>query len=102
MALRDNVGSNALLAAAIICGALILSWSSPRTSPQYQLAASGNAIVRLDTDSGALIACDLQTCHQIQGAAPKQTLNPITNVFNSIRGNVEQRQIEDHSKKQER
>jgi len=99
MALHDNVGGNALLAAAIICGALILSWGSPSSVPHYQLAASGNAIVRLDTDSGALIACDLQACHQIQAAAPKQTLNPITNVFNNVRSKVEQRQIEDHSKK---
>ena len=99
MALRDSVGSNALLAAAIICGALILSWGSSSSAPRYQLAASGNEIVRLDTDSGALIACDLQTCHQIQAAAPKQTLNPITNVFNNVRSNVEQKQIEGHSKK---
>lgn len=99
MALRDDVGSNALLAAAIICGALILSWGSSSPVPHYQLVASGNAIVRLDTDSGALVACDLQACHPIQAAAPKQTLNPITNVFNNVRSNVEQRQIEDHSKK---
>jgi len=99
MALRDNVGSNALLAAAIICSALILSWGSPSSAPRYQVAASGNEIVRLDTDSGSLIACDLQKCHQIQAAAPKQTLNPITNVFKNVRSNVEQRQIEDNSKK---
>lgn len=99
MALRDNIGSNALLAASIICGSLILSWGSPSSVPHYQLAASGAAIVRLDTRSGALIACDLQACHQIQPATPKQTLNPITNVFNNVRSNVEQRQIEDHSKK---
>jgi hypothetical protein len=100
MALRDNVGSNALLAAAIIGAALILSWGSLSPAPRYQLAASGNEIVRLDTDSGALIACDLQACHQIQAAAPKQTSNPIANVFNNVRSNVEQKQIEDHSKKQ--
>jgi len=45
MALRDNVGSNALLAAAIVCGALILSWGSPSSIAHDQLAASGNEIV---------------------------------------------------------
>lgn len=99
MALRDNVGSNALLAAAIICGALILTWNSSSSVPRYQLATSGNAIVRLDTDSGALIACDLQACHQIEAAAPGQSLNPLANVFNNVRSKVEQRQIEDQTKK---
>ena len=99
MTLRDNVGGSVLLAAAIVCGALILSWGSPRPGPHYQLAASGNAIVRLDTDSGALIACDLQACHRIQAPAAAQTLNPITNVFNNVRSDVEQKQIEDRTKK---
>jgi len=100
MALRDNVGSNGLLAAAIIVAALILSWGSPSSALRYQLAASGNEIVRLDTNSGALIVCDERACHQIQAAASKQTSNPLTNVFNNVRSNVEQRQIEDQSKKQ--
>lgn len=99
MALRDNFGSNALLAAAIVCGALILSWGSSSPPPHYQLAASGNEIIRLDTNNGAMIACDLQACHQIEAAAPKQTLNPLSNVFNNVRTNVEQRQIEDRTKK---
>ena len=98
MALRDNVGGNVLVAAAIVCGALILSWRSPTSEPRYQLAASGSAIVRLDTESGALIACDLQTCHQIQ-AASVQTGNPITNVFNNVRSEVAQKEIEDRAKK---
>lgn len=98
MALRDKVGSNVLVAAAIVCGALILSWRSPTSEPRYQLAASGNAIVRLDTESGALIACDLQTCHQIRAPAPAQTGNPITNVLNNVRSKVEQKEIDDRSK----
>jgi cytochrome c2 len=99
MALRDNVGSNVLVAAAIVCGALILSWRSPTSEPRYQLAASGSTIVRLDTESGALIACDQQICHQIQAPAPAQTGNPITNVFNNVRSKVEQKEIEDRAKK---
>lgn len=98
MALRDNVGSNALLAGAIVCGALILSWRAPTSEPHYQIASSGNAIVRLDTENGAMIECDLHACHPIQVAAPAQTANPVTNVFNNVRSKLEQRQI-DQAKK---
>lgn len=99
MALRDNGGSNVLVAAAIILGALILSWRSPASDSHFQLAASGNTIVRLDTESGALIACNLQACHQIEAPAPAQTGNPIANVFNNVRSKVEQKEIEDRTKK---
>lgn len=94
MALRDNVGSNALLAGAIVCGALILSWGAPTSKPHYEIASSGTAIVRLDTESGAMIECDLQACHQIQAPAPAHTGNPVTNVFNNVRSKVEQKEIE--------
>lgn len=99
MALRDSLGSTSLLAAAIIFGALILTWNSSTPAPHYALAASGNAIVRLDTESGAMISCDQQICHQIEAAAPSKTLNPLTNVFRNVKSNVEQREIEDQAKK---
>ena len=55
----------ALIAAAIVAAALILSWAMPGP-PRYQIAASGAGVARLDTDSGELIACDMRQCARIQ------------------------------------
>lgn len=51
----------ALIAAAIVAASLIFYWGMPAT-PRYQLAASGSAVVRMDTDSGEMVACDMQRC----------------------------------------
>ena len=81
MAERDDrgiSGGNGLLAAAIVAAALILSWSSSGSEPRYQLAATDNGVVRMDTDSGALIACDLQRCRPIEAPARAKTFGPLT------------------------
>jgi len=44
------------IALAIIAAAFILAWASPNPVPRYQLAAGGGSVVRLDTDSGAILA----------------------------------------------
>jgi hypothetical protein len=36
------------------------------SAPRYQLAGSGGSVVRMDTDSGELIACDKQGCVEVQ------------------------------------
>ena len=38
-----------LIAGSILGAALILSWGMPRSTPKYQLAASGDMIVRLNS-----------------------------------------------------
>ncbi|HJU77191.1 MAG TPA: hypothetical protein VJ597_04600 [Sphingomicrobium sp.] len=81
MAERDDRGStsgNGLLAAAIVAAALIISWSSGSSEPRYQLAATDNGVVRMDTDSGALLACDLQRCRPIESPARAKTFGPLT------------------------
>jgi hypothetical protein len=60
------VGGGALIAGAIVAAALILSWSKSSSAPKYQLAGGGSAVVRMDTDSGELIACDKQGCVAVQ------------------------------------
>src|SRR5262245_60929626 len=47
----------AIIAAAIVGAALILSWGNSQSEPRYQIASSGDGVVRMDTDSGELIAC---------------------------------------------
>jgi hypothetical protein len=78
MAERDTgrfpQGSGAI-AAAIVVAALILAWGSPK-EPRFQIAGSGNGFVRLDTDSGELIACDLQQCRRIEEPLRAKTWGP--------------------------
>ncbi|MFL6763941.1 MAG: hypothetical protein ACJ8FO_01955 [Sphingomicrobium sp.] len=73
---RTDRGS-AIIAAAIIGAALILSWSNSSSAPRYQLAATAGAAIRMDTDSGALIACDVQRCVQIQQPDRAKMLAPL-------------------------
>lgn len=54
-----------LIAGAIVGAALILSWGMPRSTPKYQLAASGDMIVRMNTESGTMIACTPQRCARV-------------------------------------
>ena len=64
----------ALIAGAIVAASLILSWGLSGSQPRYQLAASGNAIVRMDTDSGELIACTTAGCSRVQPPDRAKTL----------------------------
>jgi hypothetical protein len=61
-----RVSGSALVAGAIVAAALILSWGMSGAKPKYELAGTGSSVVRMDTDSGELIACDKQGCTEIQ------------------------------------
>lgn len=67
-----------IIAAAIIGAALILSWGMSSSEPRYQLAASGSTVVRMDTDSGELIACSQQSCARVQPPDRAKTFGPLT------------------------
>lgn len=68
---------NGVIAAAIVLAALILSWGSSSSQPRYQIAGSGSMVVRLDTDSGALLGCDAQGCRQIEEPMREKVLGPL-------------------------
>jgi hypothetical protein len=74
---RRDRGSG-IIAAAIVGAALILSWGMSRSEPRYQLASSGEAVIRMDTDSGELIACNTQRCSQVQPPDRAKTFGPLT------------------------
>jgi hypothetical protein len=67
-----------IIAAAIVGAALILSWGMSRSEPRYQLESAGDAVVRMDTDSGELIACNAQRCSRVQPPARAKTFGPLT------------------------
>jgi hypothetical protein len=67
-----------IIAAAIVGAALILSWGMGRSEPRYQLASAGDSVVRMDTDSGELIACNAQRCSKIEQASRARTFGPLT------------------------
>ena len=71
---RDRPSGSALIAAAIVAASLILYWGMPGSGPRYQLAGSGSAVVRLDTDSGEMIACDASRCARIMEPDRAKTL----------------------------
>lgn len=64
----------ALIAAAIVLASLILYWGMPGSPPHYQLAATGSAVARLDTDSGEIIACDARHCTRLTEPDRAKTL----------------------------
>ena len=74
---RVNRGS-AIIAAAIVGAALILSWGISGGEPRYQLASSGDGVVRMDSDSGEMIACNAQACSRIEQASRAKTFGPLT------------------------
>ena len=74
---RRNRGS-AFIAAAILGAALILSWGKSNSEPRYQLASSGDAVVRMDTDSGEMIACNAQRCNRVRPPDRAKTFGPLT------------------------
>ena len=57
---------------------MILSWGKPDSEPRYQLASSGDGVVRMDTDSGEMIACNAQRCSSVQPPARASTFGPLT------------------------
>lgn len=68
----------AIIAAAIIGAAFILSWGVSRDEPRYQLASSGDGVVRMDMDSGEMIACNAQRCSRIEPPSRAKTFGPLT------------------------
>ncbi|MFL6753181.1 MAG: hypothetical protein ACJ8FL_08185 [Sphingomicrobium sp.] len=72
---RADRGS-VLIAASVIGAALILSWGLSSGAPRYQLAASGETVVRMDTDSGELIACNQQRCARVEPPDRAKMLGP--------------------------
>jgi hypothetical protein len=66
-----------IVAAAIVAAALIVSWALP-DGPRYQLAGSGSAVFRMDTDSGEVIGCDMQQCRRVQAPDRAKTLGAIS------------------------
>jgi hypothetical protein len=74
---RSDRGS-VLIAASVIGAALILSWGMSSSQPRYQLAGSGDMVVRMNTDSGELIACNPQRCARIEPPDRARTFGPLT------------------------
>lgn len=69
---------NRMIAAAIVGAALILSWGSGKSEPRYQIASAGDAIARMDSDSGEMIACNTSGCRQIEQPDRAKTFGPLT------------------------
>jgi hypothetical protein len=67
-----------IIAAAIVAAALILSWGRSNNEPRYQLASSGDSVVRMDRDSGELIACNVKGCNRIEAPDRAKTFGPVT------------------------
>ena len=68
---------SAIIAAAIVGAALILSWGG-RDEPRYQLASSGDAVVRMDGDSGEMISCTAQACAALKPPTTSRSFGPLT------------------------
>jgi hypothetical protein len=67
-----------MIAAAIVGAALILSWGTSGSEPRYQLASAGDSAIRMDNDSGEIIACNAQGCRRVQPPERAKTLGPLT------------------------
>jgi len=74
---RSDRATN-ILAAAIVGAALIISWGMSSSEPRYQLAGSGDTVVRMETDSGALIACNTKGCTEVQAPDRAKTFGFLT------------------------
>lgn len=68
----------AIIAAAIVGAALILSWGISKDEPRYQITSSGDGVVRMDSDSGEMIACNAQACRRIEAPDRAKTFGPLT------------------------
>lgn len=73
---KAPIRQGALIAASIVAASLILSWGISSSAPRYELASAGSAVVRMDTDSGELIACDRQGCTKIEPPSRRRTFGP--------------------------
>ena len=51
--------------------------------PRYQIAGAGDTVVRMDTDSGELIACNQQRCARVEPPDRAKTFGPLTVQFDS-------------------
>ena len=80
---RPPMRDGALIAGAIVLSALILSWGISRGEPRCALAAAGDTVVRMDTDSGELIACNEQRCARVEPPDRAKTFGPLTVQFDS-------------------
>ena len=74
---RSDRATN-ILAGAIVAAALIISWGMSSSEPRYQLAGSGDSVVRMNTDSGALIACNASGCRDVQAPDRAKTFGFLT------------------------
>ena len=73
----NRISGSGAIALAIVAAALVLAWGGGNDEPRYQLAASGSAVYRMDTDSGEIIACTERGCARVQQPDRAQTLGPI-------------------------
>ena len=72
-----------LIAAAVIGAAFVLSWGMSSSQPRYQLAASGDMVVRMDADRGELIACNQQRCARVEPPDREKVIGPLTVKYQS-------------------
>ena len=80
---RPPMRDGAIVAVAIVIASLILSWGMSSSEPRYQLAGAGDTVVRMDTDSGELIACNQQRCARVEPPDRAKTFGPLTVQFDS-------------------
>jgi hypothetical protein len=74
---NPRISGNGMIALAIVAGAFILAWGGGDDEPRYQLAASGTAVYRMDTDSGEMIACTTSGCARVEAPDRSKTLGAI-------------------------
>ena len=72
-----RVREGALIAASIVAAAVILSWGMSNSAPRYELAGAGSSVVRMDTDSGELIACSDRGCRRIEAPDRAKRFGPV-------------------------
>ena len=72
-----RVREGALIAASIVAAAVIVSWGMSNATPRYELAGAGNLVVRMNNDSGELIACTERGCRRIEPPDGAKTFGPI-------------------------
>ena len=62
----NRIGGSGQIALAIIAAAFIFGFTSGGDEPRYQLAASGSAVYRMNSDSGEIIACTASGCVRVE------------------------------------
>ena len=72
-----RVREGALIATSIVAAAVIVSWGMSNATPRYELAGAGNSVVRMNNDSGELIACTDRGCRRIEPPDRAKTFGPI-------------------------